>query len=300
MTKTSNKIVFFGSGPVASRSLELLKASFDIECVITKPSTQKLMQSVVSKTTVLCASNKSELDELILNNKFESQIAVLIDFGIIVSQEVIDSFPLGIVNSHFSLLPEWRGADPITFSILSGQQKTGVSLMLLSSGMDEGLILAQAECEIDKEANSISLTKDLVELSDALLKNCLPTYIDGGISPLDQTTSAQMLGVSTTPTYSRKLTKEDGRIDWSKDADVLEREIRAYYEWPKSYASLNGSDVTIRKATVVNKSGKSGGYEFDKKNLVIFCGKNALQIEVLQPSNKKEMPITAFLNGYKL
>jgi methionyl-tRNA formyltransferase len=300
MTQKLNKIVFFGSGPVAAKSLALLSEIFDIEAIITKPSTTKLMSGVVFKTTIHAVSNKLELDELLQKNKFSSDVGILIDFGIIVSQEVIDKFALGIVNSHFSLLPEWRGADPITFSILSGQKKTGVSLMLLSAGMDEGLILAQAECEISEDANSISLTADLIELSDSLLYNCLPLYIDGSLLPLDQTSSANMMGLSPTPTYSRKLTKEDGRIDWTKDARFIEREIRAYYEWPKSYTTLNNIDVTIKNAQIIKMDGEPGKYEYDKKSLVIFCGKDALSIKTLQPAGKKEMPISSFLAGYKL
>ena len=300
MSKTSNKIVFFGSGLVASKSLELLNDSFDIECAITKSSTKELMQAVVPKTTVLCVNNKIELDEVIKKSGFESKIAVLIDFGILISQQSIDSFPLGIINSHFSLLPQWRGADPITFSILSGQEKTGVSLMLLSAGMDEGLVIAQAECKITTEMNNALLTQELIDLSDALLKDCIPLYINGGIEPIDQTSSAELMGISSFPTYSRKLTKEDGLIDWHKPAEVIEREIRAYSEWPRSYTKINGIDVIIRSAKVVNQPGPAGKYSFDKKGLVIYCGQDALDVKTIQPAGKKEMPISAFLNGNKI
>lgn len=300
MTKKSNKIVFFGSGPVAAKSLSLLKDYLEIEAVITKDSTKRLMQTVVSETTVLCANSKTELNSLIKNERFNSKIAVLIDFGIIVNQEVIDSFQLGIVNSHFSLLPQLRGADPITFSLLSGQAKTGVSLMLLSAGMDEGLILAQSEYEIKPDTNATKLTDDLIDLSDGLLKACLPEYVNGNIVPISQTSAAEMMGLSPTPTYSRKLTKEDGLIDWTKDAIQIEREIRAYREWPKSYTVVCGINLIIRKADVVNVTGEPGKYKADRKSLVIYCGKDALDIKILQPSGKKEMPISAFLNGYKI
>ncbi len=300
MKKKSNKIVFFGSGPVAAKSLGLLKDSFQIEAVITKSSTKKLMQDVVSETTVFCANSKKELDNLIDEENLSSKVAILIDFGIIVSQRVIESFALGIINSHFSLLPELRGADPITFSLLSGQSKTGVSLMLLSAGMDEGLILAQSDYKIKKTTDSSILTADLIDLSDGLLKACLSEYMDGKIIPIDQVSAAEMMGLSPIPTYSRKLTKEDGLIDWSKDAVELEREIRAYREWPKSYTNIKGIDLIIRQADVVNASGSPGEYRSDKKSLLIFCGKEALDIKVLQPAGKKEMPVSAFLNGHSL
>src|SRR5882672_4684555 len=102
------------------------------------------MRSVVpTNVPVVTASNKTELDSLLGQLHFTSRLGVLIDFGVIVSQKAIDHFDLGIINSHFSILPEWRGADPITFSILSGQEETGVSLMLLVRAMDEGPLLAQ-------------------------------------------------------------------------------------------------------------------------------------------------------------
>src|SRR6202000_1513764 len=98
----------------------------------------------------LCtAATRRELGTLFVGASFKSNVAVLIDFGIIVSQSVIDFFPNGIINSHFSLLPEWRGADPITFAILSGQKQTGVSLMLVVEAMDEGPLLAVGEIELD-------------------------------------------------------------------------------------------------------------------------------------------------------
>src|SRR5215203_4291228 len=133
-------IVFFGSGPVAARSLELLAQNFEIEAVVTKPQPAHHKQPfpvlVVAKNLglrIFTPSGRSELSELFSKRPVASQLGVVIDYGFIVNQDVIDYFPLGIVNSHFSLLPRWRGADPISFSILSGDAETGVSLMLIVS-----------------------------------------------------------------------------------------------------------------------------------------------------------------------
>src|SRR5262249_45964550 len=155
-------------------------------------------------------------------------------FGIIVSQKTIDYFPLGIINSHFSLLPQWRGADPITFSILSGQKQTGVSLMLLVAAMDEGPLLSQGVYDIEPDETTPSLTDSLIKLSHALLVDALPRYAAGDITARSQEVVAQMMGIPTEPSYSRKLTKEDGIIDWKKPAEQIEREIRAFADWPKS------------------------------------------------------------------
>ena len=155
----SQKLVFFGSGPVAASALRLLVKGFDIEAIITKPRPAHhrgevpiLAAAQELSLPIFTAANKQELDELFSTNPVSSRLAVLIDFGIIVSQKIIDYFPLGIINSHFSLLPQWRGADPITFAILSGQARTGVSLMLLVEAMDEGPLLAGGQSALAERA----------------------------------------------------------------------------------------------------------------------------------------------------
>ncbi|MGI0135251.1 MAG: formyltransferase family protein, partial [Candidatus Micrarchaeaceae archaeon] len=143
-----HSVVFLGSGPVAAESLHLLSEAFTIEAIVTKPTTTAMMQAACPTSPLYTVEKRRDLDELVANKKFTSACGILIDFGIIVSNKTISSFPKGIINSHFSLLPEWRGADPITFAILSGQKTTGVSIMLLSEGMDEGPLLAQATCDV--------------------------------------------------------------------------------------------------------------------------------------------------------
>ena len=293
----SFRTVFFGSGPVALQSLKLLSNYVELEAIVTKPATRDTMRAAFPDVPVLTASKRVELDELCRKQKFESRFGVLIDFGVIVDQAAIDSFPLGIINSHFSLLPEWRGVDPITFSILSGQTETGVSLMLLVRAWDEGPLLAQARHQIKPGATTLSLTQELIELSDTLLRETIPMYVTGKIQPAPQEEASLLNGV--TPTYSRKLTKEDGRIDWSKPAVVLEREVRAYVGWPHSYTRLAGKDVIITSARIVKLAGKPGTTEADKQHLYIHCGEDSLEILSLKPAGKPDMPISAFLAGHR-
>jgi methionyl-tRNA formyltransferase len=288
--------VFFGSGPVAAKSLKLLSEYFVIEAIITKPSTQGTMQQAFPLVAVYTAENRTQLDQLIAKRSFTSQLGILIDFGIIISQTVIDAFPLGIVNSHFSLLPEWRGADPITFAILSGQTKTGVSLMLVTKGMDEGPLLAQAPQSIARDATTQTLTDDLINLSGALIKAVIPEYVNGVIAPAPQA-NVSLVG-DVTPTYSRRLSKEDGKLDWAKPATQLEREIRAYIAWPHSYTSLAGRDVIITQAEVVDRAGRPGEIQKQGKRLFICCGKQALEVLALKPAGKSTMSAEAFLAGY--
>lgn len=295
-----NKVVFFGSGPVAKKSLQLLAQNFEIEAVITKPSTLKDMQSLNlgNQPSFYAISNKTELDNLFDRQNFKSKLAVLVDFGIIVSQKLIDSFKLGIINSHFSLLPEWRGADPITFSILSGQKQTGVSLMLLVEAMDEGPLLAVGEYELDIDITTPKLTEDLINLSDSLLKNTIPNYINVEIQAVEQSQVADLMNYSNKPSYSRKLIKQDGILDFAKPADRLEREVRAFIEWPKSRTTILGQDVIVIEAKVLDKQIELGQVLTDDRQIIIGCQKYALEVIKLKPAGKKEMTAQAFLLGY--
>jgi len=299
MKKMSETILFFGSGPVAAKSLELLSTSFNVEAVVTKPrlSHHKGTVPVIETAEKLglkiyTAVNKKSLDTLIEEAQFQSKVGVLIDFGIIVSQEVIDSFEKGIVNSHFSLLPEWRGADPITFSILSGQPATGVSLMLLTAGMDEGPILGYGQYMLSPSITAPKLTEDLIDLSNGLLCELLPLYCEGKISPTPQNDTIK-------PTYSRKLTKDDSILDWSKPAEQIEREIRAFLEWPRSRCIIGKLEVLITSAHVIAANGRPGQFAKLNKQLIAYCGSKALAIDTLRLAGKKEMTGQAFLAGHK-
>ncbi len=299
-------IVFFGTGPVAAASLKLLAESFTIEAVVTKPRPEHHHGSVPVlevaeqlELPIVLVANKKETTQKITAAHFASRIGVLIDFGIIVEQAVIATFSLGIINSHFSLLPQWRGADPITFSILSGQHKTGVSLMLLVEAMDEGPLLAVGEIDIDHSTTTPELTKKLISLSDTLLKDALPKYATGKLIGSSQEKIAKTVGYSSTPSYSRKLTKEDGVLDWAKTAKQLEREIRAFVEWPKSRCVLGGHAVIVTQASVASGQGTPGELWHGDKTLGIYTGKDVLMLERLKPAGKADMPIAAFLNGYR-
>lgn len=304
MTKISETIVFFGSGPVAAESLRLLAKHAAIEAVITKPRAAHhrgevpvLDAAAALKLPVLTATNKTSLDTLFASRPVQSRLAVLIDFGIIVSQAVIDYFPLGIINSHFSLLPEWRGADPITFVILSGQKRTGVSLMLLTAGMDEGPLIAQAEHLIESQTTTPQLTADLIEISDRLLDTMLPLYANGEAEAADQ--FAVSISDTQKPTYSRKLTKTDGLLAFNKPADQLEREVRAFLGWPKSRTSIGQTEIVVTASHVVKIQGRPGERTVLDKLPAIYCSQDALVLDKLKPAGKSEMTGQAFLAGYK-
>lgn len=290
MKNTSKTIVFFGSGPVAADSLAFIASHFEVETVITKavPAHHKGVAPVEElakqlNLPIIFASNKFELDHIIDTHRFSSHIGIIVDYGVIVSQKVIDTFELGIVNSHFSLLPQWRGADPITFSILSGQSKTGVSLMIIEPSLDTGKLITQKSIKIEPNDTTPSLTKKLITLSNQLMADYLPDYIKGEIKPKSQPHPDRA-------TYSHKLNKSDGVIDWSKPAKQIEREVRAYYGWPGSVTTLGDKRVIIKKACVVTTPSNP---------LDIKCGDGQyLSIEELVAPSGRQMSAKAFINGY--
>ncbi len=289
----SPKIVFFGSGPVAAATLQgLLEAGFDFEAIITKPRAGGFKGSVpvvelaqARGLPIFTPQTKVELTHLFAVHTFKSPVGLVVDYGIIIAKEVIAAFPKGIINSHFSLLPQWRGADPITFSVLSGQKETGVSLMLINERLDEGLLLSQETLPLEADITTPVLTQKLITRSNFMIVRDLPKYLSGDIKPYPQS--------DATPTYSRKLTKEDGKLDSSKPAVQLEREIRAFRGWPKSKAVLfEKYPVVVTKAQLASNSTDGA--------LVLSCGeKSYLEILELTAPSGRTMSGEAFLRGYK-
>jgi methionyl-tRNA formyltransferase len=166
--------------------------------------------------------------------------------------------------------------------------------MLINERLDEGPLLCQKDYQIPTDLTTPKLTSDLIELSGKLLRSIVPKYLDGAAQPYPQ-------DLSQKPTYSRKITKDDGRIDWHKSAQQIEREIRAYVDWPKSYTALADREVVITKARTIDGAGKPGELDLsDNKRLIIYCEQAAIEILRLKPSGKPEMDAEAFLAGYRL
>jgi methionyl-tRNA formyltransferase len=240
---------------------------------------------------ILFANSKAELDAVIEQNKPQSRLGVVVDYGVIISKQTIDYFPLGIVNSHFSRLPQWRGADPISFAILSGQKSTAVSLMLVEPELDTGKIIVQKSLKIADDDDIFTLTDKLVELSNELLAKYLPLYFDGKVRPRRQP------HVDRDVSYSRKLTKEDGILDPENlTATECERRVRAYLGFPKTRITLKSNQqIIVTKAKVL---------EFNPGDSwpdVVACKDDtALQIiELISPKSGKNMRFGDYLNGLK-
>ncbi|MDB5176951.1 MAG: methionyl-tRNA formyltransferase [Candidatus Saccharibacteria bacterium] len=233
--------------------------------------------------------------EIIENlRSLHADIAVLAAYGRIISQEVIDVFPLGIVNIHPSLLPKYRGPTPIESAILHGDTKTGISIMQLTAGMDEGPVYAQAIVPINEFEKKFDLYDTLVNVSTDLFFNTFPAIINGSLEPKSQSTD----GIS----YSNLIQKSDSIIDWNKSAVQIEREIRAYEKWPQSRTKLGSAEVIITEAhtlpATINELGRIEINDEDN-SLMIYTKDGILSIDTVKPLGKKEMPVKAFLAGYR-
>lgn len=292
-------LVFFGSGPVAKACLDKLLINFNIECIVTKakPIHHKdpapIEEFAINHNIpIIFANNTLQLCEKINHNtSISSKIGIVIDYGVIIPKEVINTFEFGIVNSHFSLLPEWRGADPITYSILSGQAKTGVTLMLINEQLDTGDILIQESLPIEPNDNNQSLSNKLTNLSDDLINKHLSLYINGRIKPKKQ----KELPV----TYSRKISKYDSQIVWDKPASIIQREIRAFSGWPKSHFTINNLQIIAISTKLSTIKLKTGEIFINDEQIVVGCRNGSLEITHLQPLGKKPMDAKSFINGYK-
>ena len=173
-------------------------------------------------------------------------VLVVAAYGKLLPQPVLDAAPKGPVNVHPSLLPKYRGAAPVAAAVLAGDAVTGVSLMVLDAGMDTGPVLAQREAPIGPTDTTPELTDRLFILGAELLRDTLPAYMDGRVTPVPQDESKVVV--------TSRLRKEEGELDWAKPAAALERQVRAYQPWPGSFTTWRGQRLEILSASVSQRS----------------------------------------------
>ena len=299
----TNRIIFFGTEAFSAASLEaLIDANFDIVAVITKPDQpkgrgHKLTEPVVKTIArqhnipVWQPTKLTEMTDQIVD--LQPVTGVLVSYGKIIPQSIIDLFTPGIINVHPSLLPKYRGPSPIESAILYGDHKTGVSIMQLSTKMDAGPVYSRISQALTGTETQPELYETLAKVGAHQLVSVLPSIISGELQPTPQE--------ETEATYCQLIHKSDGIIDWQKPADQIEREIRAYKGWPGSRTTLGSIDVIITKAHVDIDECEGIIIEGETPDhLNMHCGDGwTLGIDMIKPIGKREMPIQAFLAGYK-
>jgi methionyl-tRNA formyltransferase len=221
-------------------------------------------------------------------------LIILTAYGQIIPQEILDIPKYHALNIHPSFLPKYRGASPIQSVILNGEIETGVCLMIMDAEMDHGDIISNSRFLISNKPTYKELSKNLSDVGAELLIKTLPDYIDGKIQPQEQNHS-QM-------TLCKLIKKEDGKIDWNKSAQEIERQIRAFQEWPESYTDFNGKILKILEAdlSIIPSNKKPGEVFFtEQNNLAVQTSNGFLILKTLQLEGKNPIPAKDFLNGHK-
>ncbi len=219
---------------------------------------------------------------------------VVVAYGKILPQWFLDLPKHGVINVHASLLPRWRGASPIQSAIATGDKKTGVTIMKIDAQLDHGPILAAQETATLKTDTAESLHDRLAELGAKLLPDTLADYLSGKLKPREQDHDAA--------TTCRTLKRENGKIDWTKSAEEIERLVRAYHPWPGTWTEYKGKRLKILQTKISSETADREPGEFfsaPHKLLVACEDKTALELVMIQPEGKKPMTAHEFVSGQK-
>lgn len=316
MNKTKNKIkaVFIGTPDFAVPSLKALvdDGQFDVIAVVTQPDKKVGRKQIITPPPVKVEAKNHGIPifqpDKILNIKDEildlkPDLIIVIAYAQIIPEDILNIPKYGVVNVHGSLLPKYRGASCIQAALLNGDKKTGVTIMKMDKGLDTGPILAQDEIVISEKDTFGSLYVKLSELGAKILTSSLIKYVVGEIKPVAQNNDKA--------SYVGLLKKQDGEIDWKKDADEIERHVRAMFPWPGAFTFLGNKEQEIKNKKLSLKikevqhqslninEYKIGEIFLHNNELAVQCGKNSLIIKKLQLEGKKEVNADEFKLGYK-
>ena len=216
-------------------------------------------------------------------------LIVVAAFGQILRKDVLDLPQYGCVNVHASLLPRWRGAAPINAAILHGDEETGVTIMKMDVGLDTGPVLAQRAIRLTREDTAGSVTGTLSHLGADLLIETLPDYLSGKIRPVPQPEEGS--------TYAPMLKKEEGRLDFTRPAEELERRVRAFNPWPGAFMDFDGALLKVHRAHTETGNGQAGQRLIYQEQPAVGTGGGLLLLDEVQPAGKKPMNGKSFLAG---
>ncbi|WP_305373655.1 methionyl-tRNA formyltransferase [Photobacterium leiognathi] len=298
------RIVFAGTPDFAARHLAaLLSSQHDVVAVYTQPDRpagrgKKLTASPVKAIALendipvfqpVSLRNEDAQQELAA---IDADIMVVVAYGLLLPQEVLDTPRLGCINVHGSILPRWRGAAPIQRSIWAGDTETGVTIMQMDIGLDTGDMLKVATLPIEATDTSATMYEKLAELGPDALIDCLSDIADG--------TAVAVKQDDEQANYAKKLSKEEALIDWTMDAAEIERCVRAFNPWPMSYFTVAEQNVKVWQTAVeTDNQGKAPGtiLSADKQGILVATGNGALRLISLQPPSKKAMSAADLLNS---
>lgn len=296
------RIVFFGTTDFGIPSLERLVEKHEVVLVITQPDKphgrKKIMTapqiklwSGIHKIETIQPEKLSEIEEKIQSVK--PDMIITASYGKIIPEKILNIPRLKSVNIHPSLLPKYRGPSPIQTAIINDEKQTGISIMLMDSQLDHGPILAQKAVDVSEADNYESLHAKLAEQSAALLTETVEQYSEGKIVPKEQNHELA--------TFTKLLTRNDARLDWTMPARQLLQIIKALNPNPGTWTTLDGKSVKIIQA----EEYKSGSIDLpgkiftQDKNVLVKCKDYSLKLLLVQPDGKQPLSGTDFLNGLK-
>jgi methionyl-tRNA formyltransferase len=294
------RIVFMGTPEFSVATLETLIANHEVMGVVTQPDRpagrNRQVQMSPIKQLALKAGipvfqpEKIRRAEAIAELKqWSPDVYVVAAFGQILPQAVLDIPPHGSINVHASLLPRWRGAAPIQGVIRAGDQESGITIMKMDAGLDTGPILSQRAIPLAADETGASLHDKLAALGAQLLIETLPGYLSGAIQPQPQDDSLA--------TYAPTIAKEEGNIDWTKDAASIERLVRAFTPWPGTYTTWNGQMLKILSGKVGKGQAEPGQVVSTPDGIGIGTGDGLYVLWQVQLAGRKAMPVEEFVRG---
>ena len=297
------KVLFLANSEVAIPSLEYLSKIHNVE-VVTGPDKKrdrgKKLRPTPIKEKALSLGLKvytpprvSEGEFLEFVKAHPPDIGVVVAFGEILKEEFINIPKYKIVNLHFSLLPKYRGAEPLRRAILNGEKETGVTTMYINPRLDQGDILLQRRTEISDEDDFGTLSERVSKMGAELLVETLDLIEKGDITPIPQKDEGFE--------YARKFTKEEMNIPWHRDSVYVRNLVRALSPSPGAYTFFRGKRIKIFKVDLKNDIKEKPGYivKMSKNELIVSCGEGGVSIKSLQPEGKKRISVEEFIRGYK-
>jgi methionyl-tRNA formyltransferase len=301
----SFNLVFCGTPRFAVPTLgKLIEAGFRIQLVVTQPDRPKgrgleLVASPVKQSALQLGLPIVQPETIKNNAEFRDQLSALkpdaiivVGYGRIVPQWMLDLLPLGNINLHASLLPKYRGAAPIQWAIARGEKITGVTTMKIDAGLDTGDILLQQEIPIAPDDTAETLAPKLAAIGADLTVTTLRSLLTGTIHPRKQDNSQA--------TLAPILKKEDGRIDFSRPAAEIVNRLRGFQPWPGAYSQFRGKNLQIWQASAVDRVLLSSELKVEDNHLLVGCGEGtALELLELQLEGKKRTSAADFVRGYR-
>jgi methionyl-tRNA formyltransferase len=287
-------------------SLEALAVEHDVAAVFTQPDRPKGRGNQLAESPVKVAARELGItvyqpervrrpESVELLRGLAADLMVVVGYGQIIPQNIIDLPRHGILNAHASLLPKYRGAAPIQWAIANGEAETGVTIMQIDAGLDTGDMLRKERLTIGPEETAPELSARLAPLGAGLLHEVIGEIAAGTISRERQNNAEA--------TLAPILKKEDGLVDWHLPAARIDSRLRGFTPWPGAYTTFRGQQLSILRAKPVNEESglSSGRLRVAKRRLFAGCGDHTtLELLEVQPAGKKRMNAEAFLNGYKV